>query len=231
MKKILLMVWVCLFLSCKENASKKGTKISEKQRVTSVDIQQKEENSAEEYPELTTENAIPFLYEYEQKNRERKVRIITQFGNIDIELYKETPYHRANFIFLVKQKYFNGTSFHRVVNNFIIQGGNSDSWETSRKRRDIGYYLLPPDTQKGFRHDRGTLSMPSSDIDNPHQFASPYEFFIVCQKPGAYHLDKNYTAFGKVINGMEVVDKINRLEVDERELPKQNITMKMEILE
>ena len=159
------------------------------------------------------------------------MRIITDYGNIDIELFNETPYHRANFIFLTKQKYFDGTVFHRVVKNFVIQGGNSESWDISRRRAAIGAYLLPPDTKKGFKHHRGTVSMPSSDIDNPHQFASPYEFFIVVQKPGAYHLDGKYTAFGRVIAGMEVADKINQVETEGRDdWPKKDIKMKVIIL-
>ena len=72
--------------------------------------------------------------------------------------------------------------------------------------------------------------MPSSEIDNPHKLASPYEFFIVQQAPGAYHLDGNYTAFGEVISGMEVVDKINRLEIDKREMPIKNVYIKTEII-
>ena len=104
-----------------------------------------------------------------------------------------------------------------MVKNFVIQGGNSETWEISRRRATIGSYLLPPDTKKGFKHHRGIVSMPSSDIDNPHQFASPYEFFIVVQKPGAYHLDGNYTAFGKVIAGMDVVDKINQVPTEGRD--------------
>ena len=180
---------------------------------------------------LTTDTAIPFLYEYEKQHKERYVRIITDYGNIDIELFNETPYHRANFIFLTKQKYFDGTVFHRVVKNFVIQGGNSESWDISRRRAAIGAYLLPPDTKKGFKHHRGTVSMPSSDIDNPHQFASPYEFFIVVQKPGAYHLDGKYTAFGRVIAGMEVADKINQVETEGRDdWPKKDIKMKVIIL-
>lgn len=228
MKKNILFIFLMIFFSCKEKSSKGNTHISEEKKVEEV---KKENQKEEKEEELTTENCIAFLYEYGKKNQERNVRISTEFGDIDIELYNETPYHRANFIFLVKKGYFDGTCFHRVVKKFIIQGGNSDSWDTSRKRRNIGQYLLPPDTKKGFRHHRGTLSMPSSDIDNPHQFASPYEFFIVCQTPGAYHLDKNYTAFGRVVKGMEVVDKINELEVDEREWPKRNISMKVTILE
>ena len=157
---------------------------------------------------LNDENAIPFFFEYDKQNKENKVRIETRFGNIDIQLFNETPYHRSNFIYLTKKKYFDGTSFHRVVKDFIIQGGNSDSYEISKRRRKIGRYLLPPDTKKGFKHHRGVISIPSSDIDNPYKLASPYEFFIVVDKNGAYHLDKNYTPFGKVIKGMDVVDKI-----------------------
>ena len=181
---------------------------------------------------LTTDTAIPFFFEYEKHHKERFVRIITEYGNIDIELFKETPYHRANFIFLAKQHYFDGTIFHRVVKDFVIQGGNSDTWEVSKRRGRIGTYLLPPDTKKGFKHHRGIVSMPSSDIDNPHQFASPYEFFIVVQKPGAYHLDGGYTAFGKVIAGMEVADKINQVETEGKDdWPKKDIKIKVVILD
>ena len=181
---------------------------------------------------LTTDTAIPFFFEYEKHHKERFVRIITEYGNIDIELFKETPYHRANFIFLAKQHYFDGTIFHRVVKDFVIQGGNSDTWEVSKRRGRIGTYLVPPDTKKGFKHHRGIVSMPSSDIDNPHQFASPYEFFIVVQKPGAYHLDGGYTAFGKVIAGMEVADKINQVETEGKDdWPKKDIKIKVVILD
>jgi len=72
--------------------------------------------------------------------------------------------------------------------------------------------------------------MPSSEIDNPHKLASPYEFFIVQQNPGAYHLDKDYTAFGKVIRGMDVVDKINQEPTDERDTPHKNIYIKATII-
>ena len=127
---------------------------------------------------LNDKNAIPFFYEYEKKNKENLVRIITDYGNIDIKLFENTPYHRANFIFLTKKNYFDGEYFHRVVKDFIIQGGNSDNRKTSTKRRSIGRYLLPPDTKKGHKHHRGIISMPSSEIENPHKLASPYEFLI-----------------------------------------------------
>ena len=145
-------------------------------------------------------------------------------------LFENTPYHRANFIFLTKQEYFNNTYFHRVVPGFIIQGGNSDNADTGQKRRKIGKYLLPPDTNKGYKHKRGVISMPSSEINNPHKMASPYEFFIVQQSPGAYHLDGEYTVFGKVIRGMDVIDEINALPTDKREWPLKNIRMYVTVL-
>ncbi len=180
---------------------------------------------------LNDKNAIPFFFKYQKENLEDKIRINTRFGNIDIQLFKNTPYHRANFIYLIKKGYFNNTTFHRVVPGFIIQGGNSDRYETSKKRDEIGKYLLPPDTRKGHKHHRGVISMPSSEIKNPYKLASPYEFFIVQQSPGAYHLDGSYTAFGKVISGMEVVDKINKQKTDKRETPLTNVFMNVSILE
>lgn len=175
---------------------------------------------------LNEKNAIPFLYEYSKKNLEDKVKISTEYGDIVILLYKNTNIHRSNFIFLIKKKYFDGTIFHRVVPDFIIQGGNSDDSKILLKRRQIGRYLLPPDTRKGNKHHRGVISMPSSEIDNPHKLASPFEFFIVQQNSGAYHLDKDYTAFGRVIKGMDVVDKINNEKTDDRETPHKNIYIK-----
>ena len=78
----------------------------------------------------------------------------------------------------------------------------------SQKRKKIGRYLLPNDLDKGYSHERGMVSMPSSLVDNPYKMASPFEFFIVQSKSGAHHLNGNYTVFGKVISGMNTVDKI-----------------------
>ena len=207
--------------------SKKEKPISEPFKKSII---QKDKEIVKEF-KLNDENAIPFLFEYGKNNKENKVRIITSYGSIDIELFNDTPYHRANFIYLIKNKYFQGEYFHRVVKDFIIQGGNSDNISTSKKRRKIGRYLLPPDTKKGYKHHRGILSMPSSEIENPYKLASPYEFFIVQKKDGAYHLDKNYTAFGKVIKGMNVVDLISNLETDKREWPLDNVRFNIEIIE
>ncbi|MBT8235303.1 MAG: peptidylprolyl isomerase [Bacteroidia bacterium] len=192
-----------------------------------------EESEPEEEPfVLTEDNAIDFFFDYQKGLQENKVRLTTSLGNFTVQLYDNVPYHKANFIYLTKQGYFDMTMFHRVVKNFIIQGGNADNKETAEKRRKLGRYLLPPDTRKGYRHHRGTISMPSSEMDNPHMLASPYEFFIVVTKPGSYHLDGNYTPFGRVIEGMDVVDKINSQPVDDGDWPSQNIyILKAEVIE
>jgi cyclophilin family peptidyl-prolyl cis-trans isomerase len=182
--------------------------------------------------QLTEDNAIDFFFDYQKGLTANKVRLTTSMGSFTVELFDNVPYHKSNFIYLTRRGYFDNTMFHRVVRNFIIQGGNADNQETARKRREIGRYLLPPDTRKGHKHHRGTISMPSSEIDNPHMLASPFEFFIVVTDPGSYHLDGNYTAFGKVVEGMDVVDRINQVPVDDGDWPSKNIfILKAEVIE
>ena len=228
--KYLLYCWfVGMVLSCNSpNQPKKSQHLAVTQTVSPPKKATKPKTKGD-LP-LTAETAIPFLQRYAKENTENKVRIETPLGSFDILLFEQTPYHRANFIFLTKQNYFDGTYFHRVVSDFIIQGGNSDNTDTGQKRRKIGKYLLPPDTRNGLKHHRGVVSMPSSEIENPHKLASPYEFFIVQKSPGAYHLDGNYTVFGKVIRGMDVVDAINALPTDKREWPLTNMRMHVTVL-
>ncbi|MGA1227475.1 MAG: peptidylprolyl isomerase [Tamlana sp.] len=225
MRLIMLLSVFLLFTSCEDKQSKKKTtKQIDLTTTRDTEISKKDIDTNERtYPELNTKNAMFFFEEYDKKHKENKVRITTDFGTIDILLFNETKFHRANFIFLTKQKYFNGTQFYRVIDNFVVQAGNSDDKKTMNKRNTIGRYLLPPDTKKGFTHDRGVVSMPSSEIKNPHKLASPYEFFIVQQQGGAHFLDGDYTIFGRVIDGMDVVDKIAAVETDEADWPNKNI--------
>ena len=227
----LAALFTLLLIACEDRSGAKTIKNTPKKPVKRQSTTTEKTPPKPFAPRLDDKNAIPFLQQYGAKNPESKVRLKTRFGNIDIQLYENTPYHRANFVFLIKEKYFDGTMFHRVVPGFIIQGGNSDSNKVMQRRTRIGRYLLPPDTRKGHRHHRGVISMPSSAIDNPHKLASPYEFFIVQQAPGAYHLDGNYTAFGEVIAGMDVVNKINAVPIDKREMPLHNVIIRAELLE
>lgn len=224
--RILLVFCLLLFWNCEDKKTEeKNVSITPEQEVNKetpkkVDSVVKPER---EFPLLTEKNAMDFFLEYEKVNKENKVRIYTDFGNIDILLYDKTKFHRANFIFLTKQKYFDNTQFYRVIDNFIAQAGRSDDRRIARKRKKIGKYLLPTDTKRGYTHDRGVISMPSSDIDNPHKLASPYEFFIVTQKGGAHFLDGDYTIFGKVTKGMDIVDKIAAVDTDDADWPLKNI--------
>ena len=232
LKPTALFTSILLFflVSCGEKAKKdvpeSDNVVSEKDSIPKENEKTLPESNQVEEEEafvLTEENAIDFFFNYAKELKNNKVRITTTMGSFTLQLYDNVPYHKANFIYLARKKYFDSTQFHRVVKDFIIQGGNSDDRRTARKRGEIGRYLLPPDAKKGYKHHRGTISMPSSERDNPHKLASPYEFFIVVTKPGSYHLDGSYTPFGRVIEGMDVVDAINKVPVGDGDWPWQNV--------
>ena len=150
--RILFLCVFFLFLNCEDKQTKnKSTTInkesdSEKEEI----IEESNNEETRKYPKLDDNNAMDFFLEYNEKHKENKVRIFTDFGTIDIQLFDDTKFHRSNFIFLTKQGYFNGTQFYRAIDNFIVQAGNSDDMKTSRKRAFIGKYLLPTDTNRGY---------------------------------------------------------------------------------
>ena len=145
----------------------------------------------------------------------------TLHGDIELTLFEDTPLHRANFIYLVKQKYFDGNFFHRVVPNFIIQAGNSDLRLTPKKRSEIGHdYLIPAELENNRKHTYGTVSGAKEYRENPDKKSAPFEFFIFLgPQSSTGHLNGNYTIFGKVTKGMNVVEKIANLPSDEGDWP------------
>ena len=224
LKKIVLFI-LLLSISCDE----KTDIIVKKVKTTKKDLKK---NNLENEFRLSDDNVMEFFLDYDKNNKENKVRIFTDYGEIDILLFENTKFHRSNFIYLTKMNYFQNTQFYRVINNFVIQAGNSDNRKISQKRKKIGRYLLPNDLNKGHTHKRGMVSMPSSLVDNPYKMASPFEFFIVQKKDGAHHLDGDYTVFGKVTKGMDTVDKIASRPTDNRDWPIDNIYIKkVEIIE
>ena len=218
LKKIVLFV-LLLGISCDE----KKDIIVKKVKTTKKDFKK---NTLENEFRLSDDNVMEFFLEYDKNHKENKVRIFTEYGEIDILLFENTKFHRSNFIYLTKKNYFENTQFYRVINNFVIQAGNSDNRKISQKRKKIGRYLLPNDLNKGHTHKRGMVSMPSSLVDNPYKMASPFEFFIVQKKDGAHHLDGDYTVFGKVTKGMDTVDKIASRPTDNRDWPIDNVYIK-----
>lgn len=220
------------FISCQDTKSEKKNTIQSSVSETPTLTTKKAVKTSEKPFLLTDKNVMEFFLEYDKIHKEDKVRISTDFGEIDIKLFEATKFHRSNFIYLTKKKYFDNTQFYRVINNYIIQGGNSDDQKTLNKRKKIGRYLLPNDHKKGFKHDRGMVSMPSSAVENPYKMASPFEFFIVQQRGGAHHLDGDYAVFGKVIRGIEVVDKIAAVPTDKGDWPQSNVYInKIEIID
>jgi len=242
--KIKLLAFVLILLSsssCEDKKKVSDEKANTPQEIVTDTVQQPVKSSEKEkekvpevqYPMITNKNVVAFLTEYGKNNPETRVRIVTQHGDIEIELYKDTPLHRANFIYLVKQKYFDGTFFHRVVPNFIIQGGNSDNVATPKKRNTIGpQYLLPAELKNGRKHTYGTVSGAKEYRENPDKRTAPFEFFIFLG-PDKYtsHLNDNYTIFGHVTKGMDVVEKIANLPADEGEWPLQNVYITATVLD
>ena len=148
--------------------------------------------------------------------------IETTLGNIELEfLVEKAPGHVKNFKELVKKGFYDGTIFHRVIPGFMIQGGDPNSKSDDRSTHgtgDPGYTIKAEfnDTP----HDRGVLSMArSSDPDSAGS-----QFFIVVAD--SHFLDNKYTAFGRVIKGMKVADKIVNVPTDRRDNPKDRIEMK-----
>lgn len=217
------LLYLFLIASLLSSCTIEDKKNINKTKVTSVSKVKKEASKDKSKFVLTEKNAMDFFLEYDKIHKENVIELDTDMGKIEITLFNETKFHRSNFLYLSKLNYFKSTQFYRVINNFIIQGGNSDNKKIWRKRKSIGKYLLPVDNNHGFKHSRAMVSMPSSIIENPHKLASPYEFFIVQSKSGAHFLDGDYTIFGKVTKGMDVVDKIAGVDTDDLDWPISNI--------
>jgi peptidylprolyl isomerase len=180
-------------------------------------------------PYIPQDSVALFFNRYGKENPETKVRMFTKYGNIDFELFEETPLYRSSFIYLVKNKYFDLTAVYRVVPKFVIQAGNSDDPLASMKRNSTGNYKLPPHFLEDKKHQRGTLSLAKSWENNPESWHNPFDFFISLSD--APHLDNEHTIFGRVTNGMEVADQISRIDRDESDWPNENIYITMEVIE
>ena len=167
-----------------------------------------------------------FSSEEVKKMSEQQAIIRTNLGDITLKFFPEVaPNHVNNFIELAKKGFYNGTTFHRVVPRFVIQGGDPNSKNPDRSKHGMGgpgYQVKAEFNKKP--HRRGTLSMARS----AHPDSAGSQFFIcVADIPS---LDGQYTVFGEVVKGIEVVDKIVSQPRDGNDNPKDRIEMTVDIV-
>ena len=222
--KILLLLFFVVFYQCEKEKKAPLKKAPLK-------LEKKEKRIEKAWDSLNKHNVTTFLTAFGEKNKETKILIRTDYGNIKIRLFKDTPLHRANFIFLTKIKYFDTTVFYRVAKNFVLQGGNSDNFQTVKDRYKYGNYKLPTEFRKNRKHKYGALAAARDWKKNPEKLSSPFEFYIVQNRKGAHHLNNEHTVFGEVISGFDTMDKIAKIKVGEDEWPEEDVNMKVEILD
>lgn len=144
--------------------------------------------------------------------------IETTYGEIWVQLHEQTPVHKANFLRLAKDDFYAGLTFHRVIQDFMIQGGDPNSRQGADSTR-VGLggngKLLQPEIVDSLKHVRGAVAAARmADKVNPDRLSNGTQFYIVQSRKGAHHLDGAYTVFGEVVKGLEVVDRIAQVEVE-----------------
>ena len=214
----------------KEKKTSKVEKTATKESIEKNDIQSssKAEKSKDS---INKKNADQFLTQYGKENKETGVLIKTRLGNIKIQLFEDTPLHRASFIFLSKMGYFDTTCFYRVVPDFIIQGGESERLDTQRYKARYHRYKIPPEFRANRLHKYGAVAMARDWENNPRKYSTAFEFYIIQNRKGAHHLDGEHTVVGQVISGFETIDKIVNLKAGSDEWPLDDVFMKIEVLE
>ncbi|MBS7246411.1 MAG: peptidylprolyl isomerase [Bacteroidales bacterium] len=149
--------------------------------------------------------------------------VITSEGTIRIRLYAETPKHRDNFCKLALSGFYNGTQFHRIIRGFMIQGGDPYSKiDTLRDKWGQGGpgYEIPAEFVPQLTHKKGALAAARrGDTANPLRESSGSQFYIVQDPVACSHLDGAYTVFGETLEGLNIIDKIASVSVDERDRP------------
>jgi len=153
--------------------------------------------------------------------------IVTSHGTMRVKLYDKTPKHRDNFVKLVKEKYYDGIRFHRVIEGFMIQTGDPFSRDTTmvdRWGQGGPDYTVPAEFVNEYWHKKGALAAArKGDMANPTKASSGSQFYIVHDENACLHLDGQYSIFGEVIDGLNVIDKIAIVPTDMYDRPYEDV--------
>lgn len=153
--------------------------------------------------------------------------IVTTHGTMRVKLYAKTPKHRDNFKKLVEDKYYDGIRFHRVIDGFMIQAGDPYSRDTSKIDmwgQGGPDYTVPAEFVNEYWHKKGALAAArKGDMANPKKASSGSQFYIVQDENACLHLDGQYTIFGEVTDGLEVIDRIASVPVDRMDRPYEDV--------
>jgi len=259
MKKIIslcLIASLIVFASCEEKSTSSNAKPERKrQKNTETAI-----NAIPEVIEIANEQP----YDKNVK-KNAKIKVSTDFGDMVLRLYDETPRHRDNILRLVKEGFYNGTLFHRVMGGFMIQGGDPDSQNAKAGQR-LGSggpgYQIAAELNPNFIHKKGALSAArTGGPSNPNKRSSGSQYYIVQGKlssdaeldqmekrkknfkytdeqrelyktiGGAPFLDMDYTVYGEIESGLEVIDKIAAVQTDDSDRPLKDVKMVVTIIQ
>lgn len=161
------------------------------------------------------------------QNTELQYDIVTTHGTMRVKLYNKTPKHRDNFKKLVAEKYYDDIRFHRVIEGFMIQAGDPYSRDTSMINmwgQGGPDYTIPAEFVNEYWHKKGALAAArKGDMANPKKASSGSQFYIVHDENACLHLDGQYSIFGEVIEGLDVIDKIASVDVDRMDRPCEDV--------
>lgn len=163
--------------------------------------------------------------------KEELIEMKTSYGDMYIWLYKATPKHRNNFLKLAREGFYDSTTFHRIISGFMIQGGDPNSKDADTTNDGTGGpgYRIEAEIIDSIKHERGSLA--AARTNNPAKESSGSQFYICHSTSGTAHLNGNYTVYGMVMKGIEVVDSIVRQPKNQVNRPLKDIKMDVNVLE
>lgn len=158
--------------------------------------------------------------------------IVTNLGTIKVKLYSKTPKHRENFAKLALTGYYDSLLFHRVINGFMIQGGDPYTRDTSaaavaKYGQGGPGYTIPAEFVPEYTHKKGALAAARrGDVANPMKESSGSQFYIVQDERACAQLDGAYTVFGETVSGLDIIDRIAQVATDQRDKPLMDVRIK-----